>query len=172
MYMPLLGCTVVLLKWCLPAGLPLAPGNLQYQVVDSTSVTLQWRQPASAKRTPTSTAVLSADNAGSSPTHQEAYILSFIIELSAKGTRTIRKPIFARNTAVGHLAEGDGSVPEGVGFENEYLLHHLKLGVEYTVRIAATNQNGIGPYSDPLTVIAENTSECSHYILHMYVRSL
>lgn len=130
--------------------------------MDSNSVTLKWRQPASVTETVSPTAVLSTDTTEITSAHQEAYILSFIIELSARGTRTVRKPIFARNTAVGRqLVAGDSAVPEGMGFENEYLLLHLKMGVEYTVRIAATNQNGIGPYSDPLIVKTENTSKCT-----------
>lgn len=147
-------------QWHISAGLPLAPVNLQYQVEDSNSVTLKWRQLASVMETVSPAADLPTHATADSPAHREAYIVSFIIELSARGTRTIRKPIFASNTAVGLLVEGDGAVPEGVGFENEYLLLHLKRGVEYTVRIAATNENGIGPYSDSLIVTTDNISKC------------
>ena len=142
------------------AGLPLVPVNVEYESVDSHSVLLKWLQPASVTATHSPTADTPTGTRTPTevpPPHQEAYIRSFIIELRQRGARTVRRPVFASNTAVGLPVESDSSVPEGVGFKNQYLLLFLKPGIEYTVRIAATNQHGVGPYSAPLTVTAKNT---------------
>lgn len=148
--------------WRLSAGLPLAPVNIKYEDVDSRSVLLKWLQPATPVGTTLSPTVDIHAGLATSPTEvptprQVAYIRSFIIELRARGTRTVRRPVFASNTAIGLTVASDDLVPEGVGFENKYLLLFLKPGLEYTIRIAATNQHGIGPYSGPVTVKAKNT---------------
>ncbi len=149
-------------RWHLSAGLPLAPVNIKYENVDSRSVLLRWLQPAAPVGTTQSPTVDVHAGLGTIPTEfptpqQGPYIRSFIIELRARGTRTVRRPVFASNTAIGLTVASDGLVPEGAGFENQYLLLFLKPGVEYTIRIAATNEHGIGPYSVPLTVKAKNT---------------
>lgn len=149
-------------QWHLSAGLPLAPVNIKYEDVDSSSVLLKWLQPAAPVGTTQSPTVDIHTGVGAVPTEvpaprQGEYIKSFIIELRARGTRTVRRPVFASNTAIGITVASDGLVPEGDGFKNQYLLLFLKPGLEYTIRIAATNEHGIGPYSGPLTVKATNT---------------
>lgn len=136
------------------AGLPLAPVNVNYEDVDSQSVLLKWLQPASVMATNSPTADASTEV---STSRQEAVIRSFIIELRVSGSRTVRRPVFASNTAIGLPVKSDSPVPEGVGFENEYPLLFMKPGVKYTIRIAATNRHGIGPYSDAITVKARGT---------------